>query len=357
MNFKESSFKIIKNYNCPLYQNGDEFKVTGRTASMLGRATCLTLMGDITAALVTCQGTLTVNSSKKKEHIFNCSGSQTDCPGTVQLQYHETTQSEIASTSRIDSELTAMAEELNNFSIFKTLSEHEVKEIVSFFKIQNYKKGQIILRKGDRGDKLFVILAGEVDIIGDYGITIAKLGRGEIFGEMSLLTGNPVSTKVQVVEDTKTMCMSGSYFRLVLSRFSPLQMYFTRLLVRRLAKSNIERSKQISSGMSGNLSEITTTELLQALNMTQKTGVLKLNSPKGDSHISLREGNVVYAEYKDMTGEDAFFEIVQQKRGTFKFKPGLPPNEMNAEKLADFMYLMMEAMNRIDEAADQSKCS
>jgi len=30
---------------------------------------------------------------------------------------------------------------------------------------------------------------------------------------------------------------------------------------------------------------------------------------------------------------------------------------MNAEKLADFMYLMMEAMNRIDEAADQPKCS
>ncbi|MDA3896912.1 MAG: DUF4388 domain-containing protein [Desulfobacteraceae bacterium] len=357
MDFKESSFKIIKNYNCPLYENGDEFKVVGRSVSLLGRPTCLTLMGDVTSALVTCQGTLTVDSTKKPEYVFNCSGSRTACPGTIRLQYHEITPLEIAADPQTDSELSAMTEELNNFSIFKTLSGHEVKEIVSFFKIQNFKKGQIIVRKGDRGDKLFVILSGEVDIIGDYGITIAKLGRGEIFGEMSLLTGNPVSTKVKVVEDTKTMCMSGSYFRMILSRFSPLQMYFTRLLVRRLAKSNIERSKQISSGMSGNLSEITTTELLQALNMTQKTGVLKLNSPKGDSHISIRDGNVVHAELKDLTGQEAFFEIVQQKRGTFRFKPGLPPSEMNAEKIGDFMYLMMEAMNRIDEAADQSKCS
>jgi len=283
MNFKESSFKIIKNYNCPLYENGDEFKVTGRSVSLMGRPTCLTLMGDMTAALVTCQGTLTVNSTKHAEHVFNCSGSQTICPGTIRLKYHELSKKEILASPDADRELSAMSEELNNFSIFKTLSDHEVKEIVSFFKIQNFKKGQIILRKGDRGDKLFVIISGEVDIIGDYGITIAKLGRGEIFGEMSLLTGNPVSTKVKVIEDTKTMCMSGNHFRMILSRFSPLQMYFTRLLVRRLAKSNIERSKQISSGMSGNLTEISVTELMQALNMTQKTGILSVSSQKGFS--------------------------------------------------------------------------
>ena len=109
--------------------------------------------------------------------------------------------------------------------------------------------------------------------------------------------------------------------------------------------------------MSGNLSEISITELLQALNMTQKTGVLTLNSAKGASRIALREGNIVHAEFKGMTGKETFFEIVKQKRGNFKFKPGLPPNEMNASKIADFMYLMMEAMNRIDEESCKSENS
>lgn len=317
--------------------------------SMLGKPTCLTLISDVMAALVECQGIQTIVQSAPTEHIFNCSGHQSGCPGTIRLKYYRTKKPVPPPLSQADSELSAISEELNNFSIFKTLNDHEVKEIVSFFKIQDFKKGQIILRKGDRGEKLFVILSGEIEIIGDYGITIAKLGRGEIFGEMSLLTGNPISAKVKAVENTKTMCISGKYFRIILNRFSPLQMYFTRLLVRRLAKSNIEISKQISSGISGNLSEITCTELLQALNMTQKTGVLNLNFPKGDSRISLKDGNIVHAQFKEMTGESAFFEIVKQKRGNFKFKPGLPPNEMNTEKIAEFMYLIMEAMNRIDE--------
>jgi CRP-like cAMP-binding protein len=353
MDFKESSFQIIKNHNCPLYRNGDEFKVVGRSISMMGKPTCLTLMSDVMATLIECQGIQTIVQSAPPEHIFNCSGHQSGCPGTIRLKYYRTKKPETPLISKIDSELSAMSEELNNFSIFKTLSDHEVKEIVAYFKIQSFKKEQIILRKGDRGEKLFVILAGEVEIIGDYGIIITTLGRGEIFGEMSLLTGNPVSTKVKAVEDTKTMCMTRNYFSLILSRFSSLQMYFTRLLVRRLAKSNIKISKQISFGISGNLSEITTTELLQTLNMTQKTGVLNLNSPKGDSRISLKDGNIVHAQFKKMTGKAAFFEIVKQKRGNFKFKPGLPPNEMNAPKIADFMYLIMEAMNRIDEASYQ----
>ena len=349
MNFKESSFKIVKNHNCPLYQNGDEFKVVGRSISLMGKPTCLTLMSDVTAALASCQGKQAIKSSGNPGHIFNCSGYQTGCPGTIRLKYQRMIKSANGPIPQMDNELSAMSDEFNNFSIFKTLSDHEFNEIISYFKIQEFKKGRILLRKGDRGDKLFIILSGEVEIIGDYGITIAKLGRGEIFGEMSLLTGNPVSTKVKIAKDTKTMCMSGNYFRMLLNRFSPLQMYFTRLLAYRLAKSNIERSKQISSGMSGTLSEISITELLQTLNMTQKTGVLNLNSPKGDSRISLREGDIVHAKFRETTGEEAFFEIVKQKRGNFKFKPGLPPNEINASKIANFMYLLMEAMNRIDE--------
>jgi len=349
MDFKESSFIIIKNHNCPLYENGDVFKVVGRSISLMGKPTCLTLMGDVTSALVDCQDRAKKNNSENTEHVFNCSGYQTGCPGTIRLRYQSKTQSVNAAVPQVDNELSAISGDLNNFSIFKTLKDHEVKEILSYFKIQEFKKGQILLRKGDRGDKLFIILDGKVDIIGDYGVTITSLGRGEIFGEMSLLTGNPVSTKVQVVEDTRTIYMSGNYFRMILNRFSPLQMYFTRLLARRLAKSNIERSKVVSFGMSGNLSEITITELLQALNMTQKTGILTLSSPKGDSRISVKDGNIVHAEFKEMTGEAAFFEIVKQKRGNFNFKPGLPPNEMNAERIADFMYLIMEAMNRFDE--------
>ncbi|MEZ4549890.1 MAG: DUF4388 domain-containing protein [Desulfobacterales bacterium] len=353
MDFKTSGLRIIENQNCPLYQEGDAFKVAGRTISLLGKPTCLTLMRDVLSELTQCQGGPLQKGPITKKHEFNCSGYQTGCSGTIRLRYQLGDQVR-TSLDKVDPELASLSQELNNFSIFKTLKPHEVSEIISYFKIQEFKKGKVLLRKGDRGDNLFIILDGKVDIIGDYGVTITSLSRGEIFGEMSLLTGNPVSTKVKVVEDTRTMCMSGNNFRLILNRFSPLQMYFTRLLAQRLAKSNVERSKQVSTGMSGNFSEITVTELLQALNMTQKTGILSLSAPQGNSRICLKEGNIVHAEFKEMTGETAFFEIVKQKRGNFTFQPGLPPHEMNAEKIGDFMYLIMEAMNQLDEAADGS---
>ena len=342
MNSKESRVEIIKNNNCPLYQTGDEFRIVGRSISLMGKSACLTLMSDVTIALAACPN--------EQEQTFNCSGDRTGCAGTIRLRRLPGKEPGIG--EKIKAPLLDSVQELNNFSIFKTLKDNEVTEIVSYFKVQDFKPGQIILRKGDRGEKLFIILSGGVEIIGDYGTSIAILGKGEIFGEMSLLTGNPVSTKVRVLEDTKAMYISASHFRMIINRYSPLQMYFARLLVQRLAKSNIERSKQVSSGMAGNLSEITTTELLQALNLSQKTGSLTLNFPKGEARISLREGDIIHAEFRDRIGEEAFFEIIKEKRGKFQFKPILSTQEITAPKIGEFMYLMMEAMNRIDDAAD-----
>jgi uncharacterized repeat protein (TIGR04076 family) len=354
MNFKETRIQVATNNNCPLYQTGDEFKIIGRTMSLMGKAACLTLMNDVVSSLTAFQkGIETSQSGKQQELTFNCSGGKTGCPGTIRL--HHLTEGSSDATGKKAHPLPENIQELNNFSIFKTLKDDEVAEIVSFFKIQAFKTGQIILRKGDRGEKLFIVLSGSVEIIGDYGTPIAILGKGEIFGEMSLLTGNPVSTKVRVLEDTKTMVISASHFRMILNRYSPLQMYFARLLVQRLAKSNIERSKQVSSGMAGNLSEITTTELLQALNMSQKTGALTLSFPKGEARISLREGDIIHAEFRDRIGEEAFFEIIKEKRGKFQFKPILATQEITAPKIGEFMYLMMEAMNRIDDAADMEE--
>jgi len=357
MNFKRSGFEIIENRNCPFYQKGDKFTVLGRSISLLGKPTCLTLMSDVTQTLVNCQNSENSKTAENAKHEFTCSGYQTGCPGTIRLKYYRGESQTTSPEKPLDRDISPLVDDLKNFSIFKTLSGHEFKEIISYFKIKKFAKNQIILRKGDRGENLYVILSGKVDIIGNYGVTITSLTRGEIFGEMSLLTGNPVSTKVKVVEDTKTMYMSGSYFRMMLNRFSPLQMYFARLMVQRLAKSNIERAKEFSTAISGNLSEINTTELLQALNLAQKHGVLTLALPKGEARISFRDGEPVSVNYSGKTGEEAFFEILKHKRANFKFSPGLPPSEMDAPVVGDFMYLLMEGMNRIDSSSQDPDCS
>jgi CRP/FNR family transcriptional regulator, cyclic AMP receptor protein len=348
MNFSESSFEIVKNQNCLFYSMGDKFEVTGRSVFMKGKPTCLTLMSDITEALVKCQG---ASHSKEglSEHFFSCSGYMSGCPGKIQIQYTREKKTTEKISWQAETADNAVACELISFSIFKTLSEPEIKELASFFKTKKFRQNEIILRKGDRGEKFFVILSGNVEVVGDYGVSIATLGKGEVFGEMSLLTGSPVSAKIRAVEDTTVMYMYGNHFRIMLNRFSPLQMYFTRLLARRLSQSNIDRSKEVTVGMAGSLSEISVAELLQALNMSQKTGILSLKLPRGSARILIREGELLSAKYDYWIGEKAIFELLKEKSGEFKFKPGLPPKEMDLPAMGNFMYLLMEGIRLMDE--------
>jgi CRP/FNR family transcriptional regulator, cyclic AMP receptor protein len=88
---------------------------------------------------------------------------------------------------------------------------------------------------------------------------------------------------------------------------------------------------------------------LQALNMSQKTGILSLKLSRGSARVLLREGEIVSAKYDDQVGKNAIFELLKQKRGEFNFKPGLPPKEIDAPVMGSFMFLMMEGMRMMDE--------
>ena len=65
--------------------------------------------------------------------------------------------------------------------------------------------GTVIARQGDVGTGLFIIAAGSVRVIRD-GDTIATLGPGEFFGELSVLDGQPRSA--QVVAEAPTVCLA-----------------------------------------------------------------------------------------------------------------------------------------------------
>ena len=130
-------------------------------------------------------------------------------------------------------------------------------------------------------------------------------------------------------------------------------MYFARLLAQRLAKTNVERSEELASGMTGKLSELPPTELFQTFNTNQKTGVLSMNLSKGAAELSFNEGSLVRAEYDGKQEKEAFFDMLSETKGRFKFIPGLAPKDEKALEIGDFMWLLMEGLNKIDEDMEQ----
>ncbi len=86
------------------------------------------------------------------------------------------------------------------------LTPEEAADLVRSGRISLYGTREALVTRGETGDSMFVILDGSVEVVGKSGngprVVLAKLGPGECFGEMSLLTGDPRNATVRAVVDT-----------------------------------------------------------------------------------------------------------------------------------------------------------
>jgi CRP/FNR family cyclic AMP-dependent transcriptional regulator len=84
-----------------------------------------------------------------------------------------------------------------------TLGAHD--ELVRRGRIQNFRKGVVIVQEGDYGDTLFIILSGRVKVFAtgedEREIVLDIHGPGEFVGEMAL-DGGPRSASVITLEPT-----------------------------------------------------------------------------------------------------------------------------------------------------------
>src|SRR5579864_7140519 len=90
--------------------------------------------------------------------------------------------------------------------IFAVLEPDEHAELRRAAKAVVYAAGETIVRQGDCGSSMFVIVDGEAKVtIDPAGQEVARLASGGFFGEMSLLTGEPRSATVSAVTDCELL--------------------------------------------------------------------------------------------------------------------------------------------------------
>ncbi len=352
MDIPEIEFIILEDYYCPMYQQGDRFSLAGRTFfTPPGKPTCMTLAGDLKDTFLPANNPDSCALNACASPYIDCSGPHTDCIGVIRLECRA---GEVAPESQLSREKEAKLRKvitvLSQFPIFEGLNEKQLKELVALLKFKHFPTERVIVQKGAPGVNLFIIVSGKMEVVGDDGIRLAVLEKGEVFGEMSLISGDPVGATVRVMEPANLLYIRGRDFARIMNKYPSLQMYFARLLTRRLAETNVARSRDFSAGMTGKLSEIPPSELFQTFNVNQKTGALDLSLTRGGARVCFRQGELIRAIYDGKEDTEAFFEILREVNGRFKFNPDLLPEEKKAEPLGDFMWLLMEGIRKIDES-------
>ena len=126
---------------------------------------------------------------------------------------------------------------------------------------KTYSAGQKIFAMGDEGRNAYFIERGRVQVSlpKDDGETIiAELGKGEIFGETSMIDEVPRSATVTAVEDTEVIVIQRSRFIQPLKSAHPMMNLLLRIVLARFrdAQRQLSGMRTTSSEMNTSLEEI-----------------------------------------------------------------------------------------------------
>ena len=100
---------------------------------------------------------------------------------------------------------------LRRVPIFRRLEKGTLFEIARRVDEARFPAGATLVREGDPGDALCIVVEGTVEVsIG--GDVVAELAAGDFFGEMSLIDGLPRSATVVAVGEVLLYTLSSSDF-------------------------------------------------------------------------------------------------------------------------------------------------
>jgi CRP/FNR family cyclic AMP-dependent transcriptional regulator len=138
---------------------------------------------------------------------------------------------EIMKVQRAEKEV--VSEMLGKTWLWSGLGKKDLQSIVKASKEQRYESGNTIVKKGEIGIGLYLVLDGSVEIRSD-GTVITKLGPGQFFGEISLLDNQPRSADVIAVEPSRCLVVSDWGFKGLISDNPRIALKMLQELARRL---------------------------------------------------------------------------------------------------------------------------
>ena len=127
---------------------------------------------------------------------------------------------------------------LAQFDMFAGLSATELRSLARLLRSRLLVPDELVIRKGERGNAMFLISSGAVEVV--LPSQRVRLGSGDFFGEMSLLSGRPRGADVIALGYCRVLVLSAADFRRFLRDYPHAKAEIDRIAEER-ARANQER--------------------------------------------------------------------------------------------------------------------
>ena len=150
-------------------------------------------------------------------------------------------------------------------------SQLEEDELVRFSRVavpRSFPPGTRVFHEGDHSDACYIVRSGDFRVTREHpdgrAITLANLGRGDIFGELAMLDGEVRSASVEALSDGELLALPAADVRALLARHPGITVKLVAALVRRLRAANERIARQsfqtVPSRVAGVLSQLVAEE-------------------------------------------------------------------------------------------------
>jgi CRP-like cAMP-binding protein len=205
---------------------------------------------------------------------------------------------------------------LRNHPIFCDLAPEALDQLCRYAKHSTLKRGAPIFSKGDPGNSLFAVISGTVKIsissVDGRNAILNLIGAGEIFGEMSVLDGQPRSTDATANTGCEIFAIDRREFLPFMRNQPELAMKFIELLCSRVRRTSDQVEQVILQNLPGRLAgalirlaekdkpgsggqtiAITQQEISEMVGMTRESINKQLRVWAGRSWVRLEHGAIV----------------------------------------------------------------
>ena len=180
---------------------------------------------------------------------------------------------------------------------------------------------------GDPGDAIYIINRGVVEVVQRSRAKVAPdtyLSRGDIFGDVEVLTERPRKYLVRTCEPVSLQCFQRENFPELVRRVPSFFHYLSEQLAFRLAQaSDLTLAQSHCLELSGNLSNFDLVTIYQTIVNSSQTGELRISNESGEliSAFFFEKGQPRCGQFEHLTGEEAFWQLFvsEELAGTFAF--------------------------------------